>query len=560
MNDVVNKVKKTIVVVGGVAGGASAATRARRCDESAHIVLFEKDEHISFANCGLPYYIGGEIKDRAKLLITTPAQVAQRFGIEVHTQREVMSIDRVRKVVTVLNRETGETTEQSYDKLILAPGASPIVPPGPRAANVFTLRNLHDTDMLKSALDALAAREGDEPRRAVVVGAGFIGLEMVEQLHHKGFEVQLVEKAAQVLPPLDAEMARLVEEELGRRGVRLYLGDGVLGLTMKDGLATEIRLESGLSLAADLFILGMGVRPNTQLAEAAGLTLGPSRGVKVDEHMRTNDPDVYAVGDVVEVLHGVAHTPLRVPLAGIANRAGRLAGGHCVGENPERAPAALGTAIVRVFGVVAACTGLSEAQAARMATPCATVYVEGGSHASYYPGAQSLLLKVLFHPETGKLLGAQAVGGEGVDKRIDVVATALHFGGTVRDLAQIDLAYAPPFGSAKDPLHMAAFAACNQLDGLVRFVPPTTKLHNSQVVDVRDAHELGQGVIPGALNIPLDDLRERLGELDPSRPTVVVCRSGKRGYLGARILSQRGFEDVAVLTGGMVARRLVAAD
>ncbi|MCK6520413.1 FAD-dependent oxidoreductase [Myxococcota bacterium] len=551
-----DKTKTTIVVVGGVAGGASAATRARRCDESAHIVLFEKDEHISFANCGLPYYIGGEIKDRAKLLITTPAQVAQRFGIEVHTQREVTAVDRDRKVVTVLNREIGEVTEQPYDKLILAPGASPIVPPGPRAANVFTLRNLHDTDLLKAALDALSAREGDEPRRAVVVGAGFIGLEMVEQLHHKGFEVRLVEKAQQVLPPLDAELARLVEEELARRGVALHLGDGVAGLTLKDGLATELRLESGLALAADLFILGMGVRPNTQLAEAAGLTLGPSRGVKVDEHMRTSDPDVYAVGDVVEVLHGVAQTPLRVPLAGIANRAGRLAGGHCVGSNPERAPAALGTAIVRVFGVVAACTGLSEAQAARMGAPCAAVYVEGGSHASYYPGAQSLLLKLLFHPETGKLLGAQAVGGEGVDKRVDVVATALHFGGTVRDLAQIDLAYAPPFGSAKDPLHMAAFAACNQLDGLVRFVPPGADLTGAQVVDVREPHELSQGVIPGAVNIPLDQLRDRLEELDPDRPTVVVCRSGKRGYVGARVLSQRGFLRVAVLTGGMVARRL----
>ena len=555
----------TIVIVGGVAGGASAATRARRMNEHATIILFEKDEHVSFANCGLPYHIGGEIVDRAKLLVATPKLLRDRFRIDARTRHEVTALDRARKVVAVRNRETGETFEQPYDKLILAPGAAPIIPPvaGIDARNVFTLRNLADTDRIKGFVDAAVARGSARPAKAVVIGAGFIGLEMVEALDGRGMHVALVELAPQVLPPLDADMARLVEAELRRHHVDLHLGNGLKAFetTTRDGqsVATHVVLNDGTKLDADLVIVGVGVRPNVALAKDNGLALGDTGGIRVDDNLRTSDGDIYAVGDAAEYTHGVADLLMRVPLAGPANRAGRLAGQHAAtGSAPKMAPV-MGTAIVRVFDLVAAVTGAGSRLLDRLKTPYRFLHVRANHHAGYFPGAQPMTLKLIYQPDTRRVLGAQAVGQAGVDKRIDVIATALRFGATVDDLTELDLAYAPPFGSAKDPVHMLGFAAVNDLDGVVHFLAPDADLAGRQVVDLRSDAEVSQQPLPAAdgaavHHIPVDALRARLGELDPAKPTTTVCASGVRAYAGARILSQHGFTDVTDLSGGVILR------
>jgi NADPH-dependent 2,4-dienoyl-CoA reductase/sulfur reductase-like enzyme/rhodanese-related sulfurtransferase len=547
-----------IVIVGGVAGGASAATRARRLNEHAQIILFEKDAHVSFANCGLPYYLGGEITDRAKLLVAKPELLEKRFRIQVRTRHLVTAIDRQRKIITVLARDSGQTFEQPYDKLILSPGAAPIVPPidGVAASNVFTLRNMEDTDRIKTYLDSLPPRDGAPPQRVLVIGAGYIGLEMVEQLANLGIQPVLIELFDQVLPLFDPEMAHILETELHARGVQMHLGDGLEGLQTLDGLVTHAQLNSGALLHADAVVLGIGVRPNTRLAVDAGLTMGPSGAIKVNETQQTSDPDIYAVGDAVEYIFGPTAQPMRIALAGPANRSGRIAGEHAATNHTRTRMAPVwGTSIVRAFGQTAAMTGLTEKLARKLQRPAAAVIIQANHHAGYYPGARAMVLKLIYEPQTGKVLGAQAVGAEGVDKRIDIIATAMQFGATVRDLAKLDLAYAPPFGSAKDPLHMAAFSASNQLDGLVEFTPPDADLHDKQVLDVRFAAECATGTIDGSIHIPLDNLRDRLSELDPHKPTVTVCASGLRSYLAARILRQHGFKNVSDLTGGMTMRR-----
>jgi NADPH-dependent 2,4-dienoyl-CoA reductase/sulfur reductase-like enzyme/rhodanese-related sulfurtransferase len=542
-----------ILVVGGVAGGASAATRARRMNEHARIVLFEKDAHVSFANCGLPYHVGGEIPDREKLLVAKPALFADRFDIDVRERHEVTSIDRTRKTIRVTDAATGRASEEHYDKLILAPGATPVVPPIPGAASrgVFTLRNLDDADRIVAALCGA--------RRAVVVGGGFIGLETAEQLRTRGLDVTLVEREAQVLPVVDAEMAEPLHRELESRGVRLELGRGIAEVEATDGAATGVRLADGTRIPADLVVLGLGVRPNTSLASAAGLAIGASGGIATDEHMRTSDSDVYAVGDAAEYAVGATGRRGRVALAGPANRTGRLAGEHAATGGGRDAPAAWGTAIVRVFGKTSGITGLSLRAARSAGLDAHSVHVTANHHAGYFPGAESMVLKLVYETATGRVLGAQATGGQGVDKRLDVVATTLHHRGTVHDLAQLDLAYAPPFGSAKDPVHLAAFVAQNDLAGVARVLAPDADLSAYQVVDCRSAEEIARlplAAAPHAVNIPTEELRRRIGELDHSRPTVVACRTGQRSHVGTRILAQRGFREVWNLSGGASVRDL----
>lgn len=543
---------RTIVIIGGVAGGASAAARARRCNERARIIMYERDAYVSFANCGLPYYVGGEITDRSKLLVASKELFADRFRVEARTGHEVTSIDREQKKVTVRDIQSGKSFEQPYDQLIISTGASPIVPKihGVEAANVFTLRNLDDADKL-----ARYVREST-PARAVIVGAGFIGLEMVEQLAGLGLSVSLIELADQVLSPLDAEMAKLVENELVDRGVTLYLGDGLDSVITEHQQAVGIRLSSGAEVAADLVILGIGVRPNVALAQACGLELGGQGGIAIDASMRTSDPNIYAVGDAVEYHHGVTGTNMRIALGGPANRAGRVAGENAATDGNATMAPVLGTAIVRAFGKTAGMTGLCTKAANRLGLANRAVVITAGHHAGYYPGSESMVLKLIYDPDTGRVLGASAVGGEGVDKRIDVIATAIHFGATVEALAGLDLAYAPPFGSAKDPVHMAAFAASNDRTGFAPLAQIDDDLNGMQIVDVRTQKEFDDFRLPAAKLTPLHELRDRLGKLDPNAPTVVVCHSGLRAHVGARILRQHGFGNVRNLTGGMSMRRI----
>ena len=543
-----------LVIVGGVAGGASAATRARRMNEHANIILFEKDEHISFANCGLPYYVGGEITQREKLIVAKPDLLRQRYRIDVRTRQEITAIDRQAKTVSVMNHLTGETYDEPYDKLILSPGASPIVPPidGANASNVMTLRNIADVDRIK------AATTDSKLSRVVVIGAGYIGLEMVEQLVKLGIATTLVELQDQVLPLMDAEMAQPLTQTLQAHDVDVRLGDGIARIIAHDGQATAVQLNSGDQIDADLVIMSIGVRPNHQLASAADLELDPTGGIVTNDHQQTGDPDIYAVGDAAQYRYGPTQTRMRIPLAGPANRAGRLAGEHAVTGQSAETPAVFGTAIARVFEQSAATTGLTMKLAQKLGLDVAAVTIIANHHVGYYPGAKPITLKLIYEPNTGKVLGAQAVGQEGVDKRIDVIATLMAMGGSVRDLAGVDLCYAPPFGAAKDPVHMAAFAACNDLDGLVRFLQPDADLSRYQVVDVRvpgDIKRLPLVEAEHAIFIPLHELRDRLDELDPNQPTVTSCNTGLNSYVAARILMQHGFKEVYDLSGAATMRR-----
>lgn len=541
-----------ILIVGGVAGGASAATRARRLDERAEIIMFEAGEHVSYANCGLPYYIAGQITDRQKLLLATPQYFKNTFNIDARTGHEVLEVDRAGKRVQVLNRATGDRYWERYDKLILAPGASPIVPPweGVGSSNVFSLRDVGDSDHIKSYID------DHQPRRAVIVGAGYIGLEMVEALVERGVAVALVEQQGQVLPILDPEMAEQVQSTLRRRGVDVRIGQTLEKLSARDGRVTEVRLKDGTAIPTDLVLLAMGVRPNVKLATNAGLTIGPSGAIAVNEYSQTSDPDIYAVGDAAEIVHRVHGRTARIPLAGPANRHGRLAGEHAATGRSARTTPVSGTAIVGAFETVAASTGLTVRAARQAGYNVGCSYAIRGHHAGYYPGAQQIILKLAYEKRTRRVLGAQAVGGAGVDKRIDVVATVLHFGGTIDDIAGLDLAYAPQFGAAKDPLHIAAFIAQNEEDGLVRHGGLDGLSGDVQLVDVRTEAEFAAGALEGAVNLPLNTLRSRLGELDPNRPVYVYCGVGQRGYNAARILSQHGFDEVWNLYGGVTLHRM----
>jgi NADPH-dependent 2,4-dienoyl-CoA reductase/sulfur reductase-like enzyme/rhodanese-related sulfurtransferase len=534
-----------LVIIGGVAAGASCAARARRLSEAAQITLLERGPDVSFANCGLPYYIGGEIKQRDALAVQTPQTLKAMLVLEVRTSTEAIAIDRSGKRVQVRALAAGTTEWLPYDKLLLAPGAVPLRPalPGIDDRRIFTLRSLQDMDRIKAA--AMSAQ------RVTVIGAGFIGLEMAEQFVRLGKQVTLVELQDQVLPPLDPLMTRLMEDELRRHAIELILGDGIASFSGESTLTC--RLSSGREMVADLVVLSIGVRPDTALARDAGLELGSRGHIHVNPFMQTSDPDIYAAGDAVEIKDLVSGEVMAVPLGGPANRQGRLAADHMFRPaQTQPYTGALGTAIVRAFDVAAGLTGWSEKRLRAAGRAFRTVTVNDNHHAGYFPGAKPILLKLLWEPETGRVLGAQATGFLGVDKRLDVLATAITGGLTIDDLAQLELAYAPPFGAAKDIVNLAGFAACNARDGLVTPIDDLPDDPAVQVLDNRPPALVQAYPLPQvrALNIPLAALRQRLDELDRNRPVVTVCALGKTAYFAARILAQNGFQ-VSTLTGGI---------
>jgi len=536
-----------IVIVGGVAGGASAATRLRRLDENAQIVLFERGEHISYANCGLPYYIGGTIKEREALLVQTPRAMKDKFNIDVRVQSEVTAIDRKNKTVSVTDLRTGKRYDESYDKLILSPGAAPVRPPIPgiEQKGIFSLRTVPDTDAIKEAVDK------GKPSEALVVGGGFIGLEMAENLHSRGIKVTIVEAADQVMAPIDYEMACIVHRHILSKGLKLYLKDGVKAFR-KEGKRVKVELQSGKLLAADMVILAIGVRPDVSLAKDAGLEIGERRGIKVNSYLQTSDPDIYAVGDAIEVKDFVNGSDTVIPLAGPANKQGRIAANNIYGAG-EQYHGTQGTSVVKVFDLTVAATGNSEKTLKRMGMDYRKSYTESDSHAGYYPGASPLNIKLLFAPD-GKVLGAQVVGYEGVDKRIDVLASAIRFGRTVYDLEELELAYAPPYSSAKDPVNMAGYVAANCLKGDMEIIhwDQVDQLDRDKVfiLDVRPPEETSTGSIEGAVNIPLNDLRARIDEVPRDKEIVVYCKVGLRAYIAYRMLVQKGFRNVKNLSGG----------
>lgn len=527
-----------IVIVGGVAGGASAAARARRLNETAEITLLERGDYISFANCGLPYHIGGTITERSRLLIQTPEAMEKRFKIDIRTKSEAIGIDRTVRQVVVRDRAAGREYQLPYDKLVLSPGAEPVRPkiPGIDSAKVFTLRSIPDMDSIKSCVDSAPGT------KAVIVGAGYIGLEMAEALRHRKMEVSVVELENQVFGPMDPEMASMIAGQLQLHGVELLLGMSVTAIEDKpDGVT--VHLSTGRTLDASVVVVSIGVQPEVELAKKAGLNIGQRGGIVVDEHMRTSDPDIFAVGDAVEVEDFVGGFAARIPLAGPANRQGRIAADNIMGR-PSVYRKTQGTAICKVFDLAAGMTGLSEKMLKRIGRSFEKIYIHPASHASYYPGASQISLKLLFDPGDGKILGTQAVGTDGVDKRIDVVATAMRAGMTVRDLKDLELSYAPPYGSAKDPVNYAGFVASSVLDGdsKICHTEDILNLRDDQcLLDVRTAAEVQAGTIGGAVNIPIDELRGRLNELPKNKELLVFCQVGLRGYIACRILSQHGF-------------------
>lgn len=535
------------VIVGGVAGGASAAARLRRLDEHAEIVMLERSGYVSYANCGLPYYVGGIITQKSALTLQTPESFRSRFAIDVRTRQEAIAIDPEKHTVTVRRLEDGETYTETYDKLILSPGARPVAPdlPGIQSSRVFTLRTVEDTEQIRAFVQAR------RPKTALVVGGGYIGVEMAENLTHLGLKVTLAELSSQILAPLDYDMACGVQAYLREQGVELRLGAALQSLEETEwGLAAQF--DGGETLSADMALLAVGVRPDTALAADAGLALGRSGAILVNESMQTSAPDIYAVGDAVQVRHFVSQQPTLLPLAGPANKQGRIAADNICGRSSVYR-GTQGSSIVRVFGLTAAATGLNEKTAQAAGISYETVVLLSADHATYYPGAQNMTLKALFSPETGKLLGAQIVGFQGVDKRIDVLASAIRAGMDAADLAELELAYAPPYSSAKDPVNMAGFVMGNVLDGLVRQFHwhDVAGLPREAVtlLDVRTPAEFARGHIDGAINIPLDSLRRGTARLDADKPVYVNCHSGLRSYLACRLLTQRGF-DCYNLSGG----------
>ena len=535
-----------LVIIGAVAGGASAAARARRLDEDAEIILFERGEAPSFANCGLPYYVGGVIKDRAKLLVSPKQRLIDRYRLDVRVRSEVVRIDRENKCVHVRDLTTNEEYQQAYDKIVLSPGAAPLLPPiaGADLPTVYTIRDLGDADRLREA--AASAKQ------AVVIGAGFVGIEMTENLVHLGIKTTVVEMADQILPPWDAEMVGPVAEHMREKGVRLQLSDAANAI-VEEGSQLSVQLKSGETLTADFVVMSVGVRPENQLAIDAGLEVGQRGGIRVNESMQTNDPDIYAVGDVVEVRHVVDGSAVQIPLGGPANRQGRLAADHIFGR-PGIYRGTQGTAVVGVFDMTATMTGFSEKALVAAELAFEKIYIHPAHHAGYYPGAQQFSLKLLFSPDTGKILGAEVVGRQGVDKRIDVLAVAIQAGLTVYDLEEMELAYAPQYGSAKDPVNMAGFVGAGVLRGdqpIVHssdFLAGTTD-PEAMLIDVRSPGEFAAGSIEGATNIPLEELRSRLEEVPTDQPLIVFCQVGQRGYSATRILAQKD-RDVSNLSGG----------
>lgn len=536
------------VIIGGVAGGATAAARIRRADETAQIVMIEKGKYISYANCGLPYYIGGTIADRSKLFVQTPESFGKRFNVDVRVENEVMALHPYKKEIEV-RRADGSTYHESYDRLLLSPGANPVKPPLPGidSEGIFTLRNVEDTDRIKQFLTS------HEVKRAVIVGAGFIGLEMAENLVHAGTHVAIVEMAPQVMAPVDFSIASYVHQHLMGKGVELHLEQSVERFERNDG-KIEVIFKSGERVATEMVILSIGVRPNTSLAREAGLVIGEAGGIKVNEYLQTSNAHIYAVGDAIEYPHPLTGKPWLNYLAGPANRQGRIVADNMVFGNTTRYEGAIGTSVAKVFDLTVASTGLPAKRLKQMGIPYACSTTHSACHAGYYPDALSLTLKLTFDPKTGKLYGAQAVGYEGVDKRIDQIALLIKHNGTVEELTEVEHCYAPPFSSAKDPIAIAGYTAMNIVNGSM---PVITWRQLQQcdakkifLLDVRTRAEHGFGAIPGSVNIPLDELREHLDELPHDKTLVIYCAVGLRGYLALKILTGRGFKDVKNLSGG----------
>lgn len=540
---------KKYLIVGGVAGGATAAARIRRLTEDAEIILFEKGAYISYANCGLPYYIGGVIEERDRLFVQTPEAFGKRFNIDVRTRSEVIAIHPEKKQVTVRSAEGKEYTE-NYDKLLLSPGASPVVPPLPgiQSEGIFTLRNVDDTDRIKAYMTA------HQVRRTVIVGGGFIGLEMAENLKHAGSQVAVVEMAPQVMGPIDYSMAALVHQHLQQQDVKLYLEQAVERFS-REGDELTVYFKSGISLKADMVLLSIGVRAETRLAQEAGLKLGEMRGIWVDAYLQTSDADIYAVGDAIEYPNPITGKPWLNFLAGPANRQARIVADNMVLGNRIHYEGAIGTSIAKVFDLTVASTGLPAKRLKQMGIPYLSATIHNGSHAGYYPGSLQMDIKITFSPKDGKLYGAQIVGYDGVDTRIDQYALAIKQGATVEQLTRLEHAYAPPFSSAKDPVAISGYVAGNILSGKMTplYWREMQQADKSQVtlVDVRTPDEYALGTIPGAINIPLDNLRERLADIPENQPVYLFCGVGLRGYLASNILKSKGYPDVRNLIGGL---------
>lgn len=543
------KTNSKFIIIGGVAGGATAAARIRRNTEQAEIILFEKGEHISYANCGLPYYLGGVIEERERLFVQTPESFGKRFNIDVRVNSEVIGIDTIEKQVQIRTSDGREYTE-SYDKLLLSPGASPVRPllPGIDSEGIFTLRNVTDTDRIKSFM------QQKEVKNAVIVGGGFIGLEMAENLHHRGIRVSIVEMGNQVMSPIDFSMASLVHKQLQEKGIQLFLGQTVESFTDNSGKVT-VHLKSGIKLESDLVLLSIGVKAETTLVRKAGLRLGEMQGIYVNKHMQTSDENIYAVGDAIEYPHPTTGKPWLNFLAGPANRQARIAADNMVFGNVLSYEGSIGTSIAKVFDITVASTGLPGKRLKQMGIPYLSATTHASSHASYYPGALPMSIKITFSPTDGRLYGAQIVGYDGVDKRIDQYALFIKKGGTTEELTLLEQAYAPPYSSAKDPVAITGYIAGNILSG--KMTPlywrelSETDISRITLVDVRTREEFELGTIPGAINIPLEELRERMKELPMERPVYLFCSVGLRGYLASNILKGNGYRDVRNLIGGL---------
>jgi NADPH-dependent 2,4-dienoyl-CoA reductase/sulfur reductase-like enzyme/rhodanese-related sulfurtransferase len=557
-----------VIIVGGVAGGASCAARLRRLDEKAEIIMLERGPYVSYANCGLPYHIGGVIENEASLLVATEQMFRGMFAIDVRSRCEVVSISPQEKTVELKNHVTGEVTTESYGKLVLSPGAAPIRPPLPGIdlPGIFSVRTVPDARDIRQWIErggsdlaeehtSTGFQPLDKPKRAVVVGGGYIGLEMAENLVHRGLDVTLVEMLDQVMAPLDPECARLVERHLEKNGVRLALNDAVAGFKQAPTGSLEVLVKSGKSYPADIVILAIGVRPETSLAKMAGLTIGERGGIRVDEQMCTSDPDIFAVGDAVEVKDFVTGEWSLIPLAGPANRQGRIVADVIAGRN-SRFRGTQGTSVIGIFGATVATTGVNEKLLTRLnQKDYEKVYLFPNSHAGYYPGARTIVLKVIFRKSDGRLLGAQGLGMDGVEKRIDALAMAIQMGATVYDLEEAELCYAPPYGSAKDPVNFAGMVSANVLRGDMPVIH-WDSLGNGFLLDVRNPPELAVESVPNALNIPLPELRARLSELPRDREINIICRSAGRAYYATRILLQNGFK-VRNISGGMLSRSML---